>query len=240
MYYVCMVITYSKNKDQPGKVANPTRGQLNKKNEYFPVPVRAREFGLARRVRQSRPALPAHLHTYSVRLIRVLTYGIPPEFRGSVHLFIQTVIRHQVSLEFIGSHIAYRWRSLPRVRRHRANKPQGSPKQVLPWQVTMDQLICASLFHTHYWYELGMLKVPALSTTEDTRYICYYCVCFLCFLPIYSGHQVRWTYQPGSHRSKVTQDFSSAFLLRCVPSFFSREGFSHSSPSSTVKSNFVY
>ena len=27
--------------DQPGKVANPTRGQLNKENEYSPVPVRA-------------------------------------------------------------------------------------------------------------------------------------------------------------------------------------------------------
>ena len=30
---------------------------------------------------------------------------------------------------------------------------------------------------------------------------------FVCFLPIHSGHQVRWTYQPGSHRRKVTQDF---------------------------------
>ena len=30
------------------------------------------------------------------------------------------------------------------------------------------------------------------------------CVC-VCFLPIHSGHQVRWTYQPGSHRRKVTQ-----------------------------------
>ena len=27
--------------DQPGKVANPARGQLNRKNEYSPVPVRA-------------------------------------------------------------------------------------------------------------------------------------------------------------------------------------------------------
>ena len=27
----------------------------------------------------------------------------------------------------------------------------------------------------------------------------------VCFLPIHSGHQ--WTYQPGSHRRKVTQDF---------------------------------
>ena len=58
--------------------------------------------------------------------------------------------------------------------------------------------------------------------------------------PIHSGHQVRWTYQPGSHRRKVTQDFSSTFLLRCVPYFFSREGFSYSFPSSTAKSNFVY
>ena len=32
------------------------------------------------------------------------------------------------------------------------------------------------------------------------------CVC-VCFLPIHSGHQVRWTYQPGSHKRKVTQDF---------------------------------
>ena len=70
-------------------------------------------------------------------------------------------------------------------------------------------------------------------------FIKLHCVC-VCFLPIHSGHQVRWTYQPGSHRRKVTQDFSSTFFLRCVPSFFSREGFSHSFPSSTVKSNFVY
>ena len=30
--YVCMVITYSKGKDQPGKVANPARGQLIREN----------------------------------------------------------------------------------------------------------------------------------------------------------------------------------------------------------------
>ena len=39
--YVCMVITYNKSKDQPGKVANPARGQLNRENEFFPVPVPA-------------------------------------------------------------------------------------------------------------------------------------------------------------------------------------------------------
>ena len=66
-----------------------------------------------------------------------------------------------------------------------------------------------------------------------------YVLC-VCFLPVHSGHQVRWTYQPGSHRREVTQDFSSTFFLRCVPQFFSREGFSHSFPSSTVKSNFDF
>ena len=51
---------------------------------------------------------------------------------------------------------------LPRVRWLRASKPQSSSERVLPWQVTMDQLICASLSHTHYyWYDVGMLQVMA-------------------------------------------------------------------------------
>ena len=33
--------TYSMSMDQPGKVANAARGQLNKENEYFPVRARA-------------------------------------------------------------------------------------------------------------------------------------------------------------------------------------------------------
>ena len=64
------------------------------------------------------------------------------------------------SVPSLSSHAnAYRWRSLPRVRRHMASKPQGSSERVLPWQVTMEQLICASLSQTHFWYEVGMLKV---------------------------------------------------------------------------------
>ena len=45
--YVCIyghqMYNYSKSiMDQPGKkVANPARGQLNRENEPFPVPVRA-------------------------------------------------------------------------------------------------------------------------------------------------------------------------------------------------------
>ena len=52
-------------------------------------------------------------------------YRIPRHFRGGVHLFLP--VYHRVSPEFIGSHTnAYRWRSLPRVRRHRVSGPQGS------------------------------------------------------------------------------------------------------------------
>ena len=67
------------------------------------------------------------------------------------------------------------WRSLPRVRSHRASKPQGSSERVLPWQITMDQFIIASLSHTHYWYEVGMLKVPAVPVS-------YVCPCIICML----------------------------------------------------------
>ena len=84
----CMYVhTCSKSMDQPGMVANPARGQLNRENEYFPVSVRAWEFGLTRRVRQSRPA-SACLLISILRLNLVLTYGIPPEFREGVHIFI--------------------------------------------------------------------------------------------------------------------------------------------------------
>ena len=41
--YVCMCMcghTHSKSMDQPGKVANPARGQLNGGNEYSPVRAR--------------------------------------------------------------------------------------------------------------------------------------------------------------------------------------------------------
>ena len=86
---------------------------------------------------------------------------------------------------------------------------------------------------------LRQYAIGSVTTLQAYKVYCTRCVC-VCFLPIHSGHQVRWTYQPGSHRRKVTQNFLSTFFLRCVPQFFSRKGFSHSFPSSTVKSNFVY
>ena len=103
----------------------------------------------------------------------VLTYGVLPEFRGGVHLFILNGHTYAIgSAPSLSGHaIAYRWRPLPRVRRQRASKPQGSSERVLPEQVTMDQLICAFLSHTHYWYEVGMLKVPAVYSIVNRRKI---------------------------------------------------------------------
>ena len=142
--------------DQPGKVANPARGQLNGKINIPLSPCVAENLvsrdGFSRPV----PRQPAHLHTQaesgaylrdSSSVPRRRPFMKPPYAIGSVP-------------SLSGHAIAYRWRSLPKVRRHRASKPQGSSERVLPWQVTMDQLICASLSHTHYWYEVGMLKVP--------------------------------------------------------------------------------
>ena len=78
--------TYIKSMDQPGKVASPARGQLNRKNEYFfcsrsRLRIWSRETGSAVPSRVS-------LLISILRLNLVLTYEIPPGFRGGVHLFI--------------------------------------------------------------------------------------------------------------------------------------------------------
>ena len=59
-------------------------------------------------------------------------------------------------------------------------------------------------------------RVPALILVSNDFRNVIGCCTTVCFLPIQSGHQVRWAYEPGSHRRKVTQDFSSTFFLRCV------------------------
>ena len=85
-----MVITYSiADMDQPGKVANPDRGQLNRENEYSSVPVRTTCLRIWSRETGSAVPSRASLVISILRLNLVLTsYVIPPEFRGSVHLFI--------------------------------------------------------------------------------------------------------------------------------------------------------
>ena len=141
----------SKSMDQPGMVTNPARGQLaGQEKLIFPCP-RSRLRIWSHETGSAVPSRASLLISISSRVARRRPY---------IHFKPPYAIASVPSLS--GHAIAYRWRSLPRVRRHRANKPQGSSERVLPWQLTMDQLIYASLSHTHYWFEVGMLKVPAL------------------------------------------------------------------------------
>ena len=149
--------TYSKSMDQSGKVTNPARGQLNRENSCFPVLVRAENLVSRDGFGSPVPRQPAHLHTQAESGAYLRDSSRVPRRRPFIYIKPLYAIGSVPSLS--GHAIAYRWCSLPRFRRHRASKPQGSSERVLPWQVTMDQLICASLSHTHYWYEVGMLKV---------------------------------------------------------------------------------
>ena len=94
------------------------------------------------------PRQPAYLYTQEAECSASLwDFSRVPRRRPFIYLKPPGAIESVPSLS--GHAIAYRWRSLPRVRRHRASKPQGSSERVLPWQITMDQLIWASLSHVH-------------------------------------------------------------------------------------------
>ena len=54
--YIGIVNTFSRGWANRGMIINPSRGQLNRKNRVFLVPIRAWEFGFARPLRPSRPA----------------------------------------------------------------------------------------------------------------------------------------------------------------------------------------
>ena len=156
--------------DQSGIVANPARGRLNGKKTIFPCP----RSHLRIWCRGTGSATPSRVRLFIsiLKLNLVLTYEIPPEFRVVKPPY---VIGPVPSLS--GHAIAYRWRSLPRVRRHRTRKPQGSSERVLPSQVAMDQLVCASLWRVERTGDntcvklLVYLQVPpeANETTEEVR-----------------------------------------------------------------------
>ena len=164
---------------------------------YVPEKLVSR-YGFSRPV----PRQPAHVHTHqaesgaylrdSSRVPRRRPFMKPPYAIGSVP-------------SLSGQHaIAFRWCSLPRVRRHRASQPQGSSERVLPLQVTMDQLICASLSHTHYWCEVGMLKVPAVC-------MCVWVVC---------NYQVGTTYQKKMYKHTYVRTRSWMPVRTVVPALF--------------------
>ena len=140
--------TYSESMNQSGQGCHSYSWSAEQGEWIFPCPrsrlrVWSRETGSAIPSRVSLLILhtQAESGAYlrdSSRVPRRRPFIKPPNAIGSVP-------------SLSGHATAYRWRSLPRVRRHRTSKPQDSSERVLPWQVTMDQSICASFSHTHYW-----------------------------------------------------------------------------------------
>ena len=94
-----------------------------------------------------------------LRLNLVLTCGIPPEFRGGVHLLIQNRHTPPGPSRFYGVTVL-RTDSV-HCRESAGTGPVNL--KVVPngccLGITMDQLIHASFSHTHNWYEVGMLEV---------------------------------------------------------------------------------
>ena len=92
-------------------------------------------------------AAPSRVSLLLISILRrnlVLTYEIPPEFRGGVHLYLnrhtlsgQSLVYRVTQLRADGRATACRWHSLPRVRRHRASKPHEF--HVVTFKISQDQ-----------------------------------------------------------------------------------------------------
>ena len=70
--------------DQPGEVANPARGQLNRENEYFPVCLRS---FLRIWSHETRSTVPSRVSLLILQLqaeFDAYSHGIPPDLRGGV------------------------------------------------------------------------------------------------------------------------------------------------------------
>ena len=149
--------TYSKSMDQRLPILVSWTGEMNISLSAFAPEKLVSRHGFGSPV----PRQPGHLHTQAESGAYLWdSFGVPQRRPliclnrhtqwGQSRVYGVTQLRTMVSL--------------PRVY-CRVSIPQGSSERVLPWQVTMDQLICACLSHTHYWYEVGMLKVPAMCYT---------------------------------------------------------------------------
>ena len=90
------------------------------------------------------PRQPAH-SPYSGRIWCLLTGSLPISAAASIYLFKPPYAIGSVP-SLSGQAIAYRWRSLLRVRRHRASSPQGGSSKGCCLCINMDRLMCASLF----------------------------------------------------------------------------------------------
>ena len=129
---LCMVIPgmygdhkwQGKGKGQPGKVANLARGEAEQGKRFFPC-ARSRQRTSSRETSSAVPSRVS-LFIFILRLNLMLTYyGIPPEVRCGVYFLFNhhTTSGQSQAYRAVTQLIAYRLRSLPRVRRYRASKP---------------------------------------------------------------------------------------------------------------------
>ena len=133
---LCMIITYSKSKDQPGKVANPARGQLNREvdtslSHFAPENLISRD-GIGSPVLRQR----AHIFTPAGCAAYIRDSSRFPRRRPFIYLNHHTPSGQS------------RVHRVTRVRWYRARKPHGSSKRVLPWQITIWTNEHAPLFPT--------------------------------------------------------------------------------------------
>ena len=90
--------------DQPSKVGNPAGGEVDRENGLYGSSCPRSRLTIWSRETGSTILSRVSLCSFStLRLNLVLTCGIPPDFRGGVHIFIKTSLRHRVNPEFIGS-----------------------------------------------------------------------------------------------------------------------------------------
>ena len=123
-------------------------------------------------------SVPRHpAHSPHSRLNLALTHGILPDFRAaSIYLFKPPYAIGPVPSLLVHA-TAYRWRSLARVRRHRASSPQGSSSNGCCLCITMDQLMCASLFPqpllvcSGHLESIGSFFFCFLFGTKHSRYL---------------------------------------------------------------------
>ena len=95
--------TYSKSMDQPGKVVNPDRGQLNRENSTPLSPCVPENLVSRDGFGSSVPRQSAHLYTPAEFGVYILTTGfLPSSAARSIYLF-ETTIHHRVSPEFTRS-----------------------------------------------------------------------------------------------------------------------------------------
>ena len=128
--------------DQPGKVANHARGQLNRGKICFPVHVRLVIWSL--KTGSLSPSRVSPLLFSTGRLNLVLTHGIPPVFSDSVHFYREGPSGR--SRVYRVRQLRTYWRSLPRVSRHTVSSTRAAFSGFSKYEV-----FCVSLSpHTHH------------------------------------------------------------------------------------------